>query len=68
MVQKFDTPAGLACLDELEANICWKGNLDASCKIVLVRGDMIIKEVIPFGNASPGYDENACKFHVLYNN
>ena len=68
MVQKFNTPTGLACLDELEANITWKGNGDATCKIVLVRNEMVVKEIIPFGFASPGYDQNGSKIHVLYSN
>lgn len=71
LVGQFSTPAGLACLDEIEANINWKGNPGACCKIVFLRGGTNhVKEIIPFGHPTGGanYCQAGCKAHVLYHN
>lgn len=40
-VAMINTHAQLACMDEFEVSIEWKGNFDSSCKIAFVRDGMI---------------------------
>jgi len=71
LVSQFNTPAGLACLDELEANITWKGNPGSGCKIVILRGGTNqVREIMPFGHPTMGgqYTQAGCKAHVMYHN
>jgi hypothetical protein len=55
-------------MDELEASIEWKGNVDSNCKFAFIRNGEIVKEILPFGfPRTDKYTTPACKIHVLYN-
>lgn len=65
----LNTPDQLACMDELEASIEWKGNFDSCCKFVWMRNGQEVKEVMPFGFPQvEKYTTPACKLHVMYSN
>jgi hypothetical protein len=41
LLHTINTPPQLACLDEFEASIEWKGNMTSACKIALIRNGEI---------------------------
>jgi len=54
-------------MDELEASIEWKGNMDSNCKFAFIRNGQEVKGVQPFGFPTENYTQPAVKLHVLYN-
>jgi len=75
--EQIQTPKNMACLDELEVNISWKGNADALCSIVLIReGDKGVGQIqqqaiiYPFGTPKhkSQVHKATCKIHVMYSN
>jgi len=67
-IAALNTDFQLACMDELEASIEWKGNPGSNCKFVWLRDGQEVKEVRPFGFPTGKYTTPACKLHVMYSN
>jgi hypothetical protein len=51
----------------MKGKIEWKGNIDATCKLVYLRDDKEMKECSPFGHPNPDFmTKTNTDIHLIY--